>query len=179
VRALADLATKSGELEEVGDELEQVCRILESNPVSKSLFLAPEGRPRMSWQEQSLLLRRILEALEIGELARDFLLLLLRKGRLPLLAAICHRYRELADALMNRVRVTLSVPFPLDPEDLNCLQEVFHHRIRKEVILKQQPDPSLLGGWRAQVGSGEVWDASLRGELERLKSRLLRNEGSA
>jgi F-type H+-transporting ATPase subunit delta len=84
----------------------------------------------------------------------------------------------LADSQLKRVRVALSAPFPLPAEDLTPLKDALAERIGKEVILSQREDPSLLGGWAAQIGSSEFWDASVRGELARMKLKLLENEGS-
>jgi len=155
--------------------LEEVCRIWEENPAWQALFLP---RPALNQEEQILYLSRLLDALEIEGLARTFLLFILQRRRFSLLASICHRYRELADARAKRVTVILSVPFALAEEDLHSIQDAFRQRIGKEVVLRQTQDPSLLGGWVAQIGSSELWDASVKGELERIKSRLLRNEDS-
>jgi len=174
-RALADLAMEAGKLDEVGKQLEEICRIWEENPPYQSLFFT---RPGLDLEEQIVLLSRLLDTLEIGGLSRAFLLFLLQKGRFSLLTRICHRYRELADARMERVRVTLSVAFPLSEEDSDSIQDAFRQRIGKEVVLRERQDPSLLGGWVAQIGSSELWDASVKGELQRIRARLLRGEDS-
>jgi len=174
-RALVDLAMEAGKLEEVGNQLEEFSRILEENPSSQSLFLP---RPDLDREEQILLLTPLLDRLGIEGLVRSFLLLLLGKGKFALLSKICLRYRELSDTRMKRVRIILSLPVLLTQGDLQILQEAFRKRIGKEVVMEQREDPSLLGGWLAQVGSSELWDASVKGELERFKSRLSRNGGA-
>jgi len=173
-RALVDLAIEAGEVDQVGEKLEQISRMLEENPSLQSSL----ARPDLDHEEHLLILNPLLEALEIKGLARRFLLFLLRKKRLLSLPKICSRYRELADSQLKRVRVALSAPFPLPADDLTPLKNALAERIGKEVILSQREDPSLLGGWVAQIGSSEFWDASIRGELARMKLKLLENEGS-
>jgi len=172
-RALADLAMESGEADQVGGQLERVSRLFEENPPWKSSL----QRPDLSDEERLAILSPVLDALEVRGLARRFLLFLLAKKRLLSSPMVCARYRELIDSQLNRVRVILSVPFPLPAEDLGSLEEALAERTGKEVILQQREDSSLLGGWVAQIGSSEIWDASIKGELARMKLKLLGNEG--
>jgi F-type H+-transporting ATPase subunit delta len=169
-RALADLAIEAGQLEEVGDQLEELSRIFHETPALKSLFFRPADR---DYEELALAMERLLEALQIQGLAQKFLLFLLEKGRFSLLFDICRHYQKLVDMRRKRVRVLVSTPLPLSGEELGSLCRSFQKRLEKEVILTQRQDPSLLGGWRAQIGSDEVWDASIQGELGRMKLRLL------
>jgi len=46
----------------------------------------------------------------------------------------------------------------------------------KTVLLETEVDPTLLGGFVAEVGS-RVWDASLAGQLRGLRERLIMNSG--
>ncbi|MDH7500479.1 MAG: ATP synthase F1 subunit delta [candidate division NC10 bacterium] len=174
-RAIADLAVEAGRLEEVGNQLDEFSRLLEENPPFRALFLP---RPDLDRERQRSLLAPLLEALQMEGLVRSFLLFLLGQGNFSLLPKICLRYRELADARMQRARVILFVPTPLGEEELQILRQAFRRRIGKEVVMEQREDPSLLGGWRAEVGSSELWDASIRGELERFRTRLARSEAA-
>ncbi len=173
-KALVDLAIESEEADQIAEELEQISRMLEQSPAWKSFL----ERPDLDYEERLLILSPLLDVLAIKGLARRFLLLLLQKKRLHSLPRICCRYRELLDSQQRRVRVVLSVPFPLTAEELTSLKDALAERIGKEVILSQREDTSLLGGWVAQVGTSELWDASIRGELARMKLKLLGNEGS-
>lgn len=173
-KALVDLAIESGEADQIAEQLEQVSRMFEESPSLKSFL----ERPDLDHEERLLILGPLLDVLEIKGLARRFLLLLLQKKRLRSLPRICSRYRELLDSQQRRVRVILSVPFPLTAEELTSLKDAMAERIGKEVILSQREDALLLGGWVAQIGSSEFWDASIRGELARMKLKLLGSEGS-
>jgi len=172
-RALVDLAIESGEADEIGEQLEGISRILEANPSLKSFL----GRPDLDYKEKLSALTPFFDSLEINGLGRRFLQVLLRKKRLLSLPQICFHFRESIDSRLNRVRVTLSVPFPFPTEDLESVRRALAERTGKEVILRQREDPSLLGGWVAQVGPSELWDASIKGELTRMKLKLLENEG--
>ena len=174
-RPLLDLAEEAGEVEEVGNQLEQVSRIFEEDLALRSFL----QRPDQDQEGQLLLVSRLLDALEIQGLARRFLLFLLRKERFPLLPEICRRYGELADERLKRVRVTLSVPSPLQKDELESVRQALGEKIGKTVALRQEEDPSLLGGWVAEIGRSELWDASITGELAGIKRKLMRNEGSA
>jgi F-type H+-transporting ATPase subunit delta len=172
-KALADLAIEAGEADQIGDQIGEISRVLGESHSLQSFL----RRPDLDYEERLLIMDPFFDSLEMKGLVRRFLLFLLRKGRLSCLPDICCRYQELIDAQLNRVRVTLSVPFPLSAADFESVKEALAERTGKEVILKQREDSSLLGGWVAQMGRSELWDASIKGELARMKLKLLGNEG--
>jgi F-type H+-transporting ATPase subunit delta len=53
------------------------------------------------------------------------------------------------------------------------LSAKLEHALGKRVLLEEQVDATLLGGFIAQVGS-LIFDASLDGQLARMRQRLAR-----
>lgn len=176
-RALAELAWQAGKLDETGEELKEICGLLIRYPIIRSLFSPQDVHFRLGREQEALLFRRLLGSLELSELVRNFLLLLHQKDRLSLLPSICRHYQALSDKWQQRVRIDFITSHPLKEPEMHLLEEAFRRRLGKKVILTTRLDPSLLGGWMARVGESEIWDASLKGKLQQLKSKLLANEG--
>lgn len=176
-RALAELALEAGNLDETGRELEEICQLLEKDPITRSLFAARKVHFRLAQEREALLLGRVIGSREVSELVQNFLLLLLRKNRFSLLPSISRKYQALSDKWQERIRIVLFTPYPVKEAELHLLEEVFRRTLGKKIILTMRQDPSLLGGWMAQVGESEIWDASLKGRLHQLKVKLLADEG--
>ncbi len=61
----------------------------------------------------------------------------------------------------------------LGAEDKQRLTGRLEEMLGKRIILEEQVDPTLLGGFVAQVGSF-ILDGSLDGQLARMRERLAR-----
>jgi|YNPNPStandDraft_1061719.scaffolds.fasta_scaffold34333_2 F-type H+-transporting ATPase subunit delta len=72
---------------------------------------------------------------------------------------------------MNHDRALVRVAVELRPEELQRLQEILERRFQRELDLKVELDPSILGGVWVRVGD-IVIDGSLKGKLEALRHHL-------
>ena len=105
-----------------------------------------------------------------------FLKVLSAAGRMELLETIW-RYLEAwwQDARgVARLSVSSAVP-RLEPE-IQDLTATLEKALARPVALDRTVDPSLLGGFKLIMGSTS-YDYSIRGNLTRLKARLLEEEG--
>lgn len=102
----------------------------------------------------------------------NFLQVLNEHERLKLLRPIYAAFRQLRDQRARRLRVQVrsAVPLPTDQRDrlLSELRQTF----QVEPLLQEQVDPELLGGMVVRVGDW-VYDASIRRELETIRSELI------
>lgn len=93
-------------------------------------------------------------------------------NRLADIPAVLQRLQDLADKAAHVVRVNVSSPTPLtstQKAELTALVKRLTHAT--EAPLVETHDASLIGGLKAMFG-GMLWDASIRGQLNRLKSHL-------
>jgi len=102
----------------------------------------------------------------------NFLKLLIRKNRETLLPEIVSYYRDLLDEERGIVRGTVYTVVEMTDEQLNALNEKLNQMIGKTVVLTQQVDASLVGGFVVQI-KDTVIDNSIRHQLEKLKERLV------
>ncbi len=107
-----------------------------------------------------------------SELFFGFLIVLAKNNRLALLQPIYQAVIDLDNKRNRRipVKVRSAVPLPEDQQErlLKQLREGF----KLEPLLESLVEPDLLGGLIVQVGD-YVFDASVKGELQKIRKQLL------
>lgn len=102
----------------------------------------------------------------------NFLMLLVDRRRINLLAAICEQYRALVRKLRNIVLAEVTSAVDLSDQQRQAVVEKVKAMTKAaDVELAITIDPELIGGVVIKVGS-QVFDASLRGQLRRLSASL-------
>ncbi len=101
-----------------------------------------------------------------------FLRVLNRHGRLGLIRSVVRQARLVLDKRQNRKRVTVRSAVPLDAGELDALKLRLASLVDATPVITLEVDPSLIGGLVVQVGD-DVYDASVRTRLERIRGRLI------
>ena len=105
--------------------------------------------------------------------ARNLLTVLAQNNRLDALPAIRDLFEELKAEHENEVEARIDSAFPLTAEQLRALVQKLEARTKRKVRASVQVRPELIGGVRVQVGD-DLWDGSVRGQLETMASALTR-----
>ncbi|HCU25960.1 MAG TPA: F0F1 ATP synthase subunit delta, partial [Deltaproteobacteria bacterium] len=79
--------------------------------------------------------------------------------------------RDMADERKGRIRVQVTSAVDLGDHQVQ-LKAILEKVLKQEVIFEAKVDPKLLGGLVLQV-KDRIFDASLKGELERLRENLI------
>jgi F-type H+-transporting ATPase subunit delta len=116
----------------------------------------------------------VLEELLAGgdELVRNFLLLLVEKGRIVSLREIARDVDSLVAAEERRLEVQLTTAIELSDDEALELVDQIEQAAGRKVEATRVVDPDLIGGLVLQVGSRRV-DGSVRGRLDQLRRELL------
>jgi len=165
-RALVESALQEGRLTQVHEDLRDFAAAVDDVPELAALLENPEiDRAAKA---------SVLEELLAGgdELVRNFLLLLVEKGRIAELHEIAREVDTLIAALERRLEVHLTTAVELSDEETRELVEQIETAAGRKVEATRDVDPSLIGGLVLQVGSRRV-DASVRGGFDRLRRELL------
>lgn len=171
-KALRILAAPEGRLEAIAQELMRFERLLADDAGLRDAVL----RPWVKAATKRAVVTAVTERLGLSPLARNFLALVAQRRRLALLPEIIAAYRALVDEATSRARARVRSAIPLTDAQRAAIRERLGRRLGKTVLLETEVDPSLLGGFVAEVGS-RVWDASLAGQLRGLRERLIMNSG--
>ena len=125
--------------------------------------------PAIPFVEKERVLRRAVTG--VGAEALNLVLLMIRRGRPAAVEPMRRHFAELVRRQRGVARAELRSALPLDPEDRAELRTVLHRLAGREVELTEHVDPSLIGGISVRIGD-QLYDASVRSRLERLRSRL-------
>jgi F-type H+-transporting ATPase subunit delta len=104
---------------------------------------------------------------------RNLLILLVRNDRLMALPHIVQRYELLREEQENTVEASVESAFPLTDGQLNDLLKRLETRTGHKVKANVNVAPELIGGVKIQIGD-EVWDASVRGQIDGMAGALIR-----
>jgi F-type H+-transporting ATPase subunit delta len=98
--------------------------------------------------------------------------LLVQRRRIDRLPDVAVEYRRLLNRERGVVEALATTTTPLSSEDTEKLRDKLATMTGRTVDLTVAVDESLLGGLTVRVGD-TLYDASVRGRLERLRERLL------
>jgi F-type H+-transporting ATPase subunit delta len=166
-RSVLELATDSGRAEEVGQELEALGGIVDSDP-SFANFLA---NPAVGEAERGQVVEKVFRG-RVLPLVMNFLLVANRKGRLGMLRQIAAAYAELLDQQMGIVEVDVFVAQKLNVEQLEQVRRQVSAALKREAVVHQYVDESIIGGVVLRV-EDRLLDASVRAQLRAIKRQLL------
>ncbi len=127
--------------------------------------------PVIQLEEKIALVAEMVKGLRISNKVRDFLGLLTAKGRMIFIPEICREFELLIDQEKGRLRATLTSAVPLPEKMIEGIKGTLEKILGKEVSLRLEEDPELIGGVVAQVGS-LVFDGSIKTKLEQMEAKL-------
>ncbi len=167
-KALLDIGIEQKTFDSFGKELERTVDMFErSAELSRTL-----GNPIFSMEKRRALLEELTRKLALSKTLRNFVMLLMDKGRIDALPSIARAYRTLVDEHANRIRAQVTTARPLDPALEKRLKSALEKKSGKTVVLEKREDASIVGGLVTQLGD-TVYDGSVRSQLESMRNRLL------
>jgi F-type H+-transporting ATPase subunit delta len=125
--------------------------------------------PEIEHREKQAALGELLG--DADELVRNFLLVIVEKGRAAELEDIHEEFAALVAADEGRLEVELTTAYDLSDEEAREILQQIEKASGRKVDATRKVDPSLIGGFVLQAGSMRV-DASVRGRLQRLRHEL-------
>ena len=127
--------------------------------------------PTISLAKRQDILKDIFEK-KISEVFLKFIMFISRKNRLSLLEVVCESFGDLYREAEGILRVKITSSSPLSKEQNQSIVKSFKEKFQKEIEAEYAVVPALIGGIKAQVG-GDVYDFSLKTQLESFKEKLL------
>jgi F-type H+-transporting ATPase subunit delta len=164
--AAFQLATRDNALDAYGDGLDLAAQMLGGDEVVGIL-----RNPARPLTERTALVDELLGK-RVPEPVRKIAGLLVARGRADRLATVADEYRRLLNRQNGVVEAVATAASPLNREETAALERKVTEMTGKTVDLKVVVDESLIGGLTVRVGD-TLYDASVRGRLERLRERLV------
>jgi len=168
-KALFQIARETGSMPAVGDDLARFLERFDGDAHLHDVLT----RPWIKGADRRAIAVAVAEGEGCGALVRDFVGLLAERGRIDHLTEIIAAYRNFVDEDLGQARATVRTAAPLTDPEKRELGRRLEAALGKRILLEERVDPTLLGGFVAQVGSYIV-DGSLDGQLARMRERLAR-----
>lgn len=166
-RAIFEIAKEQDSIISYGECLTVIAKGIEGNSELEEYLSSPHV-PRNAKKE---LLGEVFSG--APEMVKNFLFLLIDKGREMLLKDIAFTYQEIVDEEFSSLEVAVVSAKPLKEENQILLTQKLEEISGKSIRLRLSEDPSLIGGMILHVGNRWI-DGSLKGQLESLKYSLMK-----
>lgn len=167
-RALMGLATEDNQVDAFGKQLK---KFLDCCRVYPDLLITLSAKG-LNLLNRENIINDLAEKFDFHTHVKNFLKILLDKGRIDLIATIYEEYVEMANQALNRCPMTITSAVDLPGEQYGDLVEYFSQQNQKEMILNKEIDPEVLGGLRVRIGD-VIYDYTLRKQLNELKKNMM------
>jgi F-type H+-transporting ATPase subunit delta len=166
-KALFELAQEGNVVYPVYVSLKEIHMLLKSKEEMK-IFIT---NPLLSVDERASIIAHVFKS-RLPDLLYKFLLFLNFKSRLNLLDGIFESFDDLYLEDNNQMRVFLQTPFALKDDQKQSIQQKLNKKYHKEIDLKTEINPELLGGFRL-LAAGTLFDGTIKSQLEQFRQKVL------
>lgn len=125
--------------------------------------------PAVAYADKERVLRRVVTG--VGEQPLALVLLMVRRGRPGAIEAMVERFRELVRRGRGVALAEVRTALRLDDAQRDDLVARLAELTGQKIEINEVVDESLIGGITVRIGD-RLYDASVRGRLERLRARL-------
>ena len=167
VYARALFAAAGDSSQAVADELDALSTLAQTSPGEWDALIAPE----LTDAQRKQALGKVFAGGQ--QLTRNFLSVLVDRGRLEELPEIAAQFRELVKQQQNQLDVHVTTAVDLSDDLRAKLEERLSSSTGKQVRLHASVDPAIIGGLVVAHGDTLI-DTSLRGRLDALRLSLKR-----
>ena len=168
-KGLFSVGEKDGKYKEYLEDIGSVLALFEKEArLGKALML-----PILEMRKRKELLGDVVRAAAVSMPVANMLTMLMERNRMGYLPLLKDAYRDLVDEVEGRVRATIWTAFPLDDKLKAKIAAALKERTKKDVILTEIEDKSLIGGVKVDV-KGTIIDGSVKRQLETLKENILK-----
>jgi F-type H+-transporting ATPase subunit delta len=166
-RSLFEVGKEHDKLDDLKEELDQFADAIDENRELQVFFFSPY----FSSQEKKEGVDKVIE--NGDEHFVRFLELLAERHRLPAIFRIRKEFDRLWAEENKQLPVTITSAVELDEDTVKDLGKRIEEQTGQTIDLTATVDPDLIGGLRMQVGN-MVYDATIRGRLEKLRREVAR-----
>src|ERR1700691_5860791 len=171
-KALVDVVAAPGSLVDPSAALAQLRSIQEVFAGSLDLRNALLS-PAVSPSRKRAVVASILGSLGLNKQVLNFLFVVIDHRRVHEFSSITEAFEALLDERLGYVRAEVASARDLTDTQRTVLEAEISRVAGKKAKLKFSTDPALVAGVVARIGS-TVYDGSVRGQLDRLRTRLAR-----
>jgi F-type H+-transporting ATPase subunit delta len=166
-QALIKVSSSLDEAQELRDQIRAFRDAMDAVPGIAKMA----ANPAVPMDQKRDIVRKITSQIGVRDLAERFVLLLLDNYRLQHLPAVLEALELEVNRRLGIATAEVTTAQPIRDDEVERLRDVLAKLLDQSVELKLSVEPDLIAGFRARVGS-TLYDASLKGQLDRLAERL-------
>lgn len=165
-RALFELALEENQIDEIGEELEAIVKILDMDKMYYEFFVTP----LVSKKEKIALVENAFGG-KLSKSVENFFKVLVENGRSNHINGIYSQFRKMHMEYLNMVEAFAYTVIPMTDIQSKKLTEKLENETGKKVILKNIIEPEILGGMKIKIGEKEI-DATVLNRLKNLGTAI-------
>lgn len=169
--ALIRLCSNSEEWENLRRELITIINLVSKNKEFRDFMENPIFPKNLKVNA----IIRISDELKISEKVKKFLAIIVEKGRFPILGLIFKNFEDIWNKRNNIYKLEVISSISLSEEEKLQIIETLSKIKKGEIRADFTVDPEILGGIIIKEGN-KIFDCSIRGNLERLKNKIIEGE---
>ena len=166
-KALFDLVSDEKQLDITAGQLNGLVTLLDQNKNLDDVLQSPT----IGLGEKQNLVAQLVQKLGMSGITANFLGLVAKNNRLPLLRGMVRAFNALLARQRGEVRAQIVSAVPLSDKHREELSKALASTLGQEVVMEEKTDPELLGGLIVKIGSKMI-DNSLRTKLDNLHAAL-------
>jgi F-type H+-transporting ATPase subunit delta len=167
-RRYAEAAFEIGRADGTLDAWERDLRMLRDALADPELA-AVAKHPGVAYAVKERIIRRAVT--DVADEPLNLVLLMIRRGRPGAVARTVERFDELLRAQRGIALAQVRTALPLEDRERTALTARLREMTQAKMEMNEVVDESLIGGIAVRIGD-QLYDASVRSRLERLRVRL-------
>ena len=164
--ALFQLSEEENITKEIYNELHDVVEVIKNNKELDNVLKSP----LVAKNEKTQLIEALFNN-KINNDLKNFLKILVEKGRISSLKSIELTFKELLNDKQNIIEGTVISAIALTEKQVKELEEKLSKKYNKNVTLENEVDQSILGGVLVRLGNTQI-DGSVKTRLNNIKDQL-------
>ena len=172
-KALLGVGEKSGNTDQLLEELSAVAEAVSNQPSLNSTLQSPQ----VGTEEKLKLVGKIFEK-KVSAPLMNFLKVLVGKDRFDCVAAISAAAKQLNDEKSGEIQATVTTAEKIDAKSRDEIAKQLSKKLGKKVKLDSVVDASVVGGVVVRVGD-TVYDNSVVGQLQQVRQRAMEKAAEA
>lgn len=170
-KAMFVVGSEDGTLEEFAEGLETFAELYKTLPEMEDALSNPIYPVDVRLQ----VMQKMAAKVGVGKTMARFLDLLVEKGRATLIPEIAESFQVMVDEERGVCQGVVTTASELNAELQDKTRETLEKLTGRQVVLKSEVDPSIIGGIIAKVGD-LVLDASIKTQIDGLKDTIKGSE---
>jgi F-type H+-transporting ATPase subunit delta len=164
--ALMEISEENNSFKTVVNDITIIHNTLVGSKELRNLLI----NPIVNSEKKLSILNEIFDG-QISVEVKNFIKLIVEKGRENLLPDITKRFLSLADDKLNQVKVSVSSAIELDGTQKEKINTRLKEILNKNIVADYKIDNSIIGGFKVRF-KDTIIDASVQHQLEILKKKL-------